>query len=58
MSYKQAPKEYIVQSSWGILFMRYLGVNPKVYGSEISHKEFMKLTKSSQLELIEAQENV
>jgi hypothetical protein len=44
-------KEYIIKSPWGILFMRYLGVNSRVYGPEISYEEFVRLTNSNQLEL-------
>lgn len=53
MGLKCAPKEYIIKGDWGKLFMRYLGVKPKVYGPEISYEELMRLTADKQLELIE-----
>lgn len=54
MTFKYLPKEkdYIVKCEWGVLLMRYLNVNPRVYGPEISHDELMKHTSSNQLKLM------
>lgn len=55
MTFKYYPKtkDYTVKCEWGVLLMRFLNVNPKVYGPEISHEELMKRTsdKQPQLEL-------
>ena len=44
--------DYIVQNQWGRLFMRYLNVNPEVYGPAITLDELIRQTEDTQ-EIIE-----